>query len=46
VKSRVSRARRALQASLQAGAYEKDGRPAGDAMGSILGEADRLSGAR
>src|SRR5574339_283521 len=46
VKSRVSRARRALQGSLQAGAYEKDGRPAGDAMGAILGEADRLSGAR
>lgn len=46
VKSRVSRARRALQAALSAGAYDKDGRPAGDAMGSILGEADRLSGAR
>jgi RNA polymerase sigma-70 factor (ECF subfamily) len=46
VKSRVSRARRALHASLEAGAYERDGTPAGEAMGSILGEADRLSGAR
>ena len=46
VKSRVSRARRALQASLDAGAYERDGTPAGEAMGSILADADRLSGAR
>ena len=46
VKSRVSRARRALQASLDAGAYERDGTPAGEAMGSILADADRLSGVR
>jgi len=46
VKSRVSRARRALHASLEAGAYERDGSPAGDAMGAILADADRLSGAR
>jgi len=46
VKSRVSRARRALQASLDAGTYERDGTPAGEAMGSILADADRLSGAR
>jgi len=46
VKSRVSRARRALQASLEAGAYDRDGTPAGEAMGSILADADRLSGAR
>ncbi len=46
VKSRVSRARRALHASLEAGAYERDGSPAGEAMGSILADADRLSGVR
>ena len=46
VKSRVSRARRALQAALEAGDYERDGRPAGEAMGSILADAERLSGAR
>lgn len=45
VKSRVSRARRALQAALDAGAYARDGKPAGDAMRSILSAADRLSGA-
>jgi RNA polymerase sigma-70 factor (ECF subfamily) len=46
VKSRVSRARRALQAALEHGDYERDGAPAGDAMGAILGDAERLSGAR
>ena len=46
VKSRVSRARRALQATLDTGAYDADGRAAGEAMSSILAEADRLSGAR
>ena len=46
VKSRVSRARRALQASLDDGAYEPDGRAAGEAMSSILAEADRLAGVR
>ncbi|MFN4288251.1 MAG: sigma-70 family RNA polymerase sigma factor [Brevundimonas sp.] len=44
VKSRVSRARKALQAALARGEYGRDGRPAGDAMRSILADADRLSG--
>jgi RNA polymerase sigma-70 factor (ECF subfamily) len=44
VKSRVSRARRALQAALDSGAYSADGRAAGEAFGAILAEADRLSG--
>ena len=46
VKSRVSRARRALLATLERGGYARDGQAAGDAMRTILGEADRLSGAR
>src|SRR6478609_11346915 len=46
VKSRVSRARRALHAILEAGAYDRDGAPAGDAMRSILADAERLSGPR
>jgi len=46
VKSRVSRARRALQAILEAGAYTRDGRPAGEAMRSILNDAERLSTVR
>ena len=46
VKSRVSRARRALQAMLDAGAYDRDGRSASEAMPSILAEAVRLSGTR
>jgi RNA polymerase sigma-70 factor (ECF subfamily) len=46
VKSRVSRARRALQAVLETGGYLRDGAPAGEAMGSILAEADRLSSAK
>ena len=46
VKSRVSRARRALQSILEQGAYDRDGRPAGDAMRSILADAERLSGPR
>ncbi len=46
VKSRVSRARRALQAMLDAGAYDRDGRSASQAMPSILAEAARLSGTR
>ena len=44
VKSRVSRARRALQAALDRGDYQRDGAPAGDAMGTILADAERLSG--
>ncbi|MDQ2859894.1 MAG: sigma-70 family RNA polymerase sigma factor, partial [Pseudomonadota bacterium] len=36
VKSRVSRARRALQGILDRGDYDRDGAAAGEAMGSIL----------
>ena len=43
VKSRVSRARRALQAILEGGHYDRDGGSAGDAMRSILADAERLS---
>jgi RNA polymerase sigma-70 factor (ECF subfamily) len=43
VKSRVSRARRALHAILEDGAYARDGAPAGDAMRAILADAERLS---
>ena len=43
VKSRVSWARRALQGTLEVGAYSRDGRSAGDAMRSILADAERLS---
>ena len=46
VKSRVSRARKALQAILEQGAYDRDGRPAGEAMRSILDDAERLSTVR
>ena len=46
VKSRVSRARRALHGILEAGAYDRDGAPAGEAMRSILADAERLSGPR
>jgi RNA polymerase sigma-70 factor (ECF subfamily) len=46
VKSRVSRARRALHAILEDGAYERDGAAAGDAMRSILADAERLSNVR
>jgi RNA polymerase sigma-70 factor (ECF subfamily) len=46
VKSRVSRARRALQALLETGAYDRDGRSASEAMNSILADAQRLSTAR
>ncbi len=46
VKSRVSRARRALQSILDRGAYDRDGAAAGEAMGSILAHAERLSNAR
>jgi RNA polymerase sigma-70 factor (ECF subfamily) len=46
VKSRVSRARRALQLVLERGEYDRDGKAAGDAMSSILAHAERLSGAR
>ena len=46
VKSRVSRARRALQGILEEGAYDRDGKPAGEAMRSILSDAERLSQSR
>jgi RNA polymerase sigma-70 factor, ECF subfamily len=46
VKSRVSRARRALHGILEEGAYDRDGSPAGEAMRSILAHAERLSSAR
>src|SRR3569833_2729428 len=45
VKSRVSRARKALQAALEGGDYERGGATAGDAMSSILADAERRSGA-
>jgi len=46
VKSRVSRARKALQSILEEGAYDRDGLSAGDAMRSILADAERLSTVR
>ncbi|MFN9927453.1 MAG: sigma-70 family RNA polymerase sigma factor, partial [Phenylobacterium sp.] len=46
VKSRVSRARRALQIILEQGTYRRDGAAAGDAMRSILADAERLSTGR
>ena len=46
VKSRVSRARRAVQVILEQGAYDRDGAPAGEAMRAILADAERLSGPR
>ena len=46
VKSRVSRARRALHGILEDGSYDRDGRSAGDAMRSILADAERLSTVR
>jgi RNA polymerase sigma-70 factor (ECF subfamily) len=46
VKSRVSRARKALQGILESGKYRRDGAPAGEAMGAILGDAVRLGGLR
>jgi len=46
VKSRVSRARRALQGILDRGDYDRDGAAAGEAMGSILAHAEWLSTVR
>ncbi len=43
VKSRVSRARRSLQAILDHGAYDRDGAAAGAAMTTLLADAERLS---
>lgn len=46
VKSRVSRARRALQSILDFGEYDRDDASAGEAMGTTMLQMDRLSGAR
>src|SRR5580693_1273260 len=46
VKSRVSRARRALQGILETGGYRRDGSAAGEAMATILADAERLSQAK
>jgi RNA polymerase sigma-70 factor (ECF subfamily) len=46
VKSRVSRARRALQVILDSGAYTRDGAAASDAMDAIMAQAERLSEAK
>ena len=46
VKSRVSRARHALQAILEDGSYARDGASASDAMGALLAETERLSTGR
>ena len=46
VKSRVSRARQALQGILDDGSYDRDGRSAGEAMTSIMADAERLSSPR
>ena len=46
VKSRVSRARKALQVILEEGSYDRDGASTGDAMRSILADAERLSTVR
>jgi len=43
VKSPGRRARRALRGPLEAGAYDRDGGAAGDAMYAILADAERLS---
>ncbi len=45
VKSRVSRARRALHGILDSGGFTHDGKPADQAMRTILADADRMSGA-
>ncbi|HUZ13450.1 MAG TPA: sigma-70 family RNA polymerase sigma factor [Caulobacteraceae bacterium] len=46
VKSRVSRARRALQAVLESGNYRREKSSAGKAMDAILADAERLSSVR
>ena len=42
----TSGARRSLLGILESGGYQRDGRAAGDAMRSILADADRLSSVR
>jgi RNA polymerase sigma-70 factor (ECF subfamily) len=46
VKSRVSRARRALQEILEHGLYDRDGQAPGTAMGTLFADVERLSNAR
>ena len=46
VKSRVSRARKALEGVLESGRFERDGAHAGEAMDLIMADAERLSAAR
>jgi RNA polymerase sigma-70 factor (ECF subfamily) len=46
VKSRVSRGRRAIESLLKSGVLVRDGQPAGEAMASILADAERFSRAR
>jgi len=46
VKSRVSRARRALHGILETGAYRRDGRTASEAMGAILAAAEQMGQTR
>ncbi len=46
VKSRVSRARRALQHILETGSYRRDGRAASEAMNAILAEAENMGHGR
>ena len=46
VKSRVSRARKALQVILEDGHYDRDGHSAQDAMSQIMADAERLSSPR
>ena len=46
VKSRVSRARRALQDILDRGEYDRDGQAAGAAMGALFADVERLSNVR
>lgn len=46
VKSRVSRARRAISDRLGRGEFVRDGRPASEAFGAIMAVSDRLSAAR
>lgn len=46
VKSRVSRARKALQEILEKGDYRREGSSAGEAMSKILAAAERLSSSK
>lgn len=46
VKSRVSRARRALSERLEQGGFARDGQPAGEAFAAIMAAADRFAVSR